>query len=115
MTDDLIWSADRVRDLLQRIHAHLEENFDPVHSKGTTFHPRHHATILAQAEDALEDLAIRAGLWGPPRTVSRTTDWDKVDATTDEEIDRQIKEDGTEPLDKEWFEQASRTLPEPPR
>ena len=44
----------------------------------------------------------------------RKTDWPKVEATTDAEIDRQIEEDGEKPLDKEWFEQASRTLPEPP-
>jgi len=97
MTDDLIWSANRVRELLQRIHGYLDEEEAAKPPLGhQTYHPRHPTTMLAEAEDVIEDLALRAGLWPPPRTV-RKTDWDKVEATTEEEIERQIKEDGTEP------------------
>jgi hypothetical protein len=47
----------------------------------------------------------------------RKTDWAKVDATTDAQIDaQQIADEGSaRPLDKEWFDKASAVLPEPPQ
>lgn len=50
-----------------------------------------------------------------PTKGRRRTDWARVDAATDKEIDAQIREDEdtARHLDKAWFEGASSTLPEP--
>lgn len=87
--------AAKVRDLLNRLCRHLEENDDPVH-RAANRSPEHHAHLLYEAEEMIEDLAMRCGLLQPPRTVSRKTDWDRVEATTEAEIARQIIEDAKE-------------------
>ncbi|WP_437378416.1 BrnA antitoxin family protein [Inquilinus limosus] len=50
-----------------------------------------------------------------PEKGRRKTDWAKVEATTAEEIDaHQIEDEGrVRHLDKEWFDRASRDVPEP--
>lgn len=67
MTDT---DKDSVRLLLDRIALYLEAEHASG-SEGRTYHQQHPATLLHEAEDTIEDLAIRAGLWGPPRTVAR--------------------------------------------
>jgi uncharacterized protein (DUF4415 family) len=50
-----------------------------------------------------------------PAKGRRKTDWARVEATTEAEINaQQIEDEGrVRHLDKEWFDKASRTAPEP--
>lgn len=63
--------ANKTRLLLDRIAAYLEAE-EAAGGKGRTYYPMHPAVLLQEAEDTIEDLAIQAGLWGPPRTVQGT-------------------------------------------
>jgi len=65
-------TAATLRELLNRIGRFLgdAEQQDRA-NRGVTYHPEHPTVLLAQAEAALEELAIRAGVWPAPRTVSR--------------------------------------------
>lgn len=60
---------EHVRALLERIGLALES----TSMQGNTYvSPWPLLDLLAGASDVIDDLAIRAGLWGPPRTVSGT-------------------------------------------
>lgn len=59
-------NADTVRDLLRRIGIYLD---DTAAHPGQTYHEGHPANLLARAENVIDELAIRSGLWPAPRTV----------------------------------------------